>query len=58
MSGGEAAHGRASGVARIGVRLPGVERRQAEELVRDAGRPCPYAKMAREGIHSIVSVID
>ncbi|RAS03398.1 Ohr family peroxiredoxin [Cupriavidus alkaliphilus] len=45
-------------IAEIRVRMPGVERRQAEELVRNTERLCPYAKMARGGIHSIVSVID
>ena len=42
----------------ICVRMPGVERHVAEELVRDTERLCPYSKMAREGVHSIVSVID
>ncbi|MBF6990127.1 Ohr family peroxiredoxin [Cupriavidus sp. IK-TO18] len=45
-------------IAEIRIRMPGVERHVAEELVRDTERLCPYAKMAREGIHSIVSVID
>lgn len=45
-------------IAEICVRMPGVERHIAEGLVRDAERLCPYAKMAREGMHSIVSVID
>lgn len=45
-------------VAEIRVRMPGVARPLAEELVRSTERLCPYAKMARVGIHSIVSVID
>ncbi|WP_373377739.1 Ohr family peroxiredoxin [Cupriavidus nantongensis] len=44
--------------AEVRVRMPGVARHQAEELVRDTERLCPYAKMARVGIHSIVRVID
>jgi len=45
-------------IAEIRVRMPGVERNLAEELVRNTERLCPYAKMARAGIHSIVGVID
>jgi len=45
-------------IAEIRIRMPGVERALAEELVRNTERLCPYAKMAREGIHSVVSVID
>ncbi|CAB3696457.1 Ohr family peroxiredoxin [Paraburkholderia rhynchosiae] len=40
------------------VRMPGVERRVAEELVRNAERLCPYAKMARQGTVNIVTVVD
>jgi Ohr subfamily peroxiredoxin len=40
------------------VRMPGVERRVAEELVRHAERLCPYAKMARQGTVNIVTVVD
>ncbi|MDQ0143461.1 Ohr family peroxiredoxin [Cupriavidus necator] len=45
-------------IAEIRIRMPGVARHVAEALVRDTERLCPYAKMAREGIHSIVRVID
>lgn len=40
------------------VRMPGVERSAAEELVRHAERLCPYAKMARQGTVNIVTVVD
>lgn len=42
----------------VRVRMPGVERYVAEELVRHAERLCPYAKMARQGTVNIVAVID
>lgn len=45
-------------IAEIRIRMPGVARHVAEELVRDTERLCPYAKMARGGIYSIVRVID
>lgn len=45
-------------IAEIRIRMPGVERAVAEELVRNTERMCPYAKMAREGIHSVVTVVD
>lgn len=45
-------------IAEIRIRMPGVERAVAEGLVRDTERMCPYAKMAREGIHSVVTVVD
>ena len=45
-------------IADIRVRMPGVARYVAEELVRSTERLCPYAKMARDGIHSVVRVID
>lgn len=38
------------------VRMPGIERAVAEELVRNAERLCPYAKMARQGAINIVTV--
>ncbi len=38
------------------IRLPGVERSIAEELVRNTERFCPYAKMARQGITNIVAL--
>ncbi|MPW19717.1 Ohr family peroxiredoxin [Paraburkholderia sp. CNPSo 3157] len=36
------------------IRLPGVERTLAEQLVRDTERFCPYTKMARQGIGNVV----
>jgi len=42
----------------VRVRIPGVERAVAEELVRNAERLCPYAKMARQGTVNIVAVVD
>jgi Ohr subfamily peroxiredoxin len=42
--------------ADIRVHLPGVERPIAEQLVRATERVCPYAKMARQGIGSVVAV--
>ncbi len=41
----------------VRVRMPGVERHVAEELVRNAERLCPYAKMARQGTVNIVAVV-
>jgi organic hydroperoxide reductase OsmC/OhrA len=38
------------------IRLPGVERAVAEELVRNTERFCPYTKMARQGITNIVAL--
>lgn len=43
--------------ADVAIRLPGVERAVAEELVRNTERVCPYAKMARQGITSIVALV-
>ncbi|RZT42996.1 Ohr family peroxiredoxin [Cupriavidus agavae] len=43
-------------VADVRVRLPGVDKVLAEELVRDTERMCPYAKVAREGMHCVVTV--
>ncbi|MCY1523902.1 peroxiredoxin, Ohr subfamily [compost metagenome] len=40
--------------AHITIRLPGLDRAVAEELVRNTERLCPYSKMARQGIHSVV----
>lgn len=40
------------------VRMPGVDRLVAEEMVRTAERLCPYAKMARQGTVNIVTVVD
>lgn len=42
----------------VRVRLPGVPRSLAAELVRNAERVCPYTKMARQGIDSIVSLVE
>ncbi|MBM5584939.1 Ohr family peroxiredoxin [Burkholderia pseudomallei] len=42
----------------VRVRMPGVDRSIAEELVRTAERLCPYAKMARQGTVNIVTVAD
>lgn len=39
------------------IRLPGVERVAAEELVRNTERYCPYTKMARQGIENVVALI-
>ncbi|SEJ75450.1 peroxiredoxin, Ohr subfamily [Paraburkholderia diazotrophica] len=38
------------------IRLPGVERALAEQLVRDTERFCPYTKMARQGIENVVAL--
>ena len=42
--------------ATIHIRLSGVDRAVAEELVRNTERVCPYAKMARAGIDCVVSL--
>ncbi|AOJ90569.1 peroxiredoxin [Burkholderia sp. MSMB0856] len=42
----------------VRVRMPGVDRNLAEEMVRTAERLCPYAKMARQGTVNIVTVVD
>lgn len=42
----------------VRVRMPSISRIAAAELVRDAERVCPYAKMARQGIESIVTLIE
>ncbi|WP_321930394.1 Ohr family peroxiredoxin [Paraburkholderia guartelaensis] len=39
------------------VRLPGVERAVAGELVRNTERYCPYTKMARHGIENVVALV-
>ncbi|KOF55047.1 peroxiredoxin [Achromobacter sp. DMS1] len=41
--------------AHIDIHLPGLDRAVAEALVRNAERHCPYAKMARQGIESVVA---
>ncbi|SPC16569.1 Ohr family peroxiredoxin [Cupriavidus taiwanensis] len=45
-------------VADVRVRMPGVARALAEELVRNTERLCPYVKMARQGIASVVTVVE
>ncbi|SFM68729.1 Ohr family peroxiredoxin [Variovorax sp. OV329] len=42
--------------ADVRIFLPGVEKSVAEELVRNTERLCPYAKMARNGITSVVAL--
>ncbi|TFW14769.1 Ohr family peroxiredoxin [Duganella callida] len=42
--------------ADLTIALPGVERAQAEQLVRNTERFCPYAKMARHGINSVITL--
>jgi lipoyl-dependent peroxiredoxin len=42
--------------ADVAIHLPGVEKSLAEELVRHTERFCPYAKLARNGITSIVAL--
>lgn len=38
------------------IRIPGLDKAIADELVRKTERLCPYAKMAREGIRSVITV--
>lgn len=40
--------------ADVDVHLPGVNAATAEDLVREAERICPYAKMARQGVRGSV----
>ena len=42
--------------ADVRIHLPDVEKSVAEELVRNTERFCPYAKMARNGITTIVAL--
>jgi len=42
--------------ADIRVSLPGVDRKVAAELVRNAERICPYAKMFRQGIAHVIAL--
>lgn len=42
---------------KVEVRMPDLARSLAADLVRNAERVCPYAKMAREGIESIVVLV-
>jgi Ohr subfamily peroxiredoxin len=48
--------GRHSLTAHLLVRMPGLERSLAEQLVRETERICPYAKMVRLGLESTVRV--
>jgi Ohr subfamily peroxiredoxin len=43
-------------MADVTIRMPGVDRQVAERLARDTERLCPYSKMARQGICSVVAV--
>lgn len=38
------------------VVMPGVDQHVAESLVRDTERLCPYTKMTRQGICSVITV--
>ena len=42
--------------AEVRISLPGVEKSLAQRLVRNTERICPYAKMSRAGINSIVAL--
>jgi organic hydroperoxide reductase OsmC/OhrA len=42
--------------ADLRIALPGVERRLAEGLVRNAERLCPYTKMVRQGAAGVVTL--
>jgi Ohr subfamily peroxiredoxin len=42
--------------AHIRVRLPGVDRVIAGELLRNTERLCPYAKMAKAGIECVITL--
>ena len=42
--------------AELRVHLPGIEKRVAEELVRNTERICPYAKLTRHGMASVVAL--
>jgi osmotically inducible protein OsmC len=42
--------------AQVRIFLPNIEKSIAEELVRNTERLCPYAKMARNGINSVVAL--
>ena len=42
--------------ADVRIFLPGIDKSVAEELVRNTERLCPYAKMARNGITSVVAL--
>lgn len=42
--------------ADVQIHLPGLPQSTAEELIRNTERVCPYAKMARQGILSVVAL--
>jgi osmotically inducible protein OsmC len=42
----------------VRVYMPGLARTAAAQLVRNAERVCPYTKMARHGIESIVTLVE
>ncbi|HYG41416.1 MAG TPA: Ohr family peroxiredoxin [Bordetella sp.] len=42
--------------AQVNIHLPGMDPAVAQELVRNAERLCPYSKMARQGIQSVVAL--
>lgn len=48
--------GRYSLTSNMTVRLPGIERRLAEQLVRESERNCPYAKLMRRGTEGSIVV--
>ncbi|QRR05011.1 Ohr family peroxiredoxin [Burkholderia sp. MS455] len=43
-------------IADVTIRMPGVDQHVAEGLVRDTERLCPYTKMTRQGICSVIAV--
>ncbi|WP_256979609.1 hypothetical protein [Burkholderia sp. AU16741] len=43
-------------IANLTVRMPGIDRQFAERLVRGTERLCPYTKMVRQGIRSVLAV--
>ena len=43
--------------ADVRIDLPGVLYMVAEELLRNTGRVCPYAKMAHHGIVCVVALV-
>lgn len=42
--------------AELRVYLPGIEKRVAEELVRNTERICPYAKLTRHGMVNVIAL--
>lgn len=44
-------------IAKVRISLPEVDSALAVELVRNKERICPYAKIAREGIECVVSLV-